>query len=60
MTAEGPGTGKIEIFSSIHLLINILPGSEIVGVPASEIIDIILFSLNNPNNLIKFFFSLNL
>ena len=30
--------------SLIHSLIKILPGSEIVGVPASEIIDIILLS----------------
>ena len=37
MTAEGPGIGQILKFSSIHLLTSIKPGSEIVGVPASEI-----------------------
>ena len=41
ITDEGPGIGIMEIFSSIHFFISIFPGSEIVGVPASEIKDTI-------------------
>ena len=37
MTAEAPGRGIISILFLIHSLINIAPGSEIVGVPASDI-----------------------
>ena len=43
VTAEEPGIGCILKFSSTHFLTNIKPGSEIVGVPASEINEIILF-----------------
>ena len=39
--ADGPGTGKIDIFSFIQLLISNLPGSEMAGVPASEITETI-------------------
>ena len=37
MTAEAPGRGTIFILFFIHSLINIAPGSEILGVPASDI-----------------------
>ena len=43
-TAEGPGIGKILIPLLIHSLTNIDPGSEMLGVPASEIKEIILNS----------------
>ena len=46
VTAEAPGIGTISIFSSIHALINLYPGSLIVGVPASEINAILLPSFN--------------
>ena len=46
VAAEDPGTGNISILFLIHSLIKISPGSEIVGVPASEIIAIILLSFN--------------
>ena len=39
--ADGPGIGIISINSSIQALIKIAPGSEMHGVPASEIKDII-------------------
>ena len=39
-TAEAPGIGKIFIFFFIHSFTNIEPGSEITGVPASEIKEI--------------------
>ena len=39
---EAPGIGVTGILLVIHSLTNILPGSEIVGVPASEISDTIL------------------
>ena len=39
-TAEGPGIGVILILFFTHSLTNIEPGSEMVGVPASEIKDI--------------------
>jgi hypothetical protein len=35
--ADGPGIGIRSIFSSIALLMSTAPGSEIPGVPASEI-----------------------
>ena len=59
-TAEDPGTGNILILFLMHSLIKIPPGSEIVGVPASEMIEIILFSLSKFNTFLMFFFSLNL
>ena len=45
-TEDAPGMEKIGIFSSIHLCTNESPGSDINGVPASEIIDIIEPSLS--------------
>ena len=56
MTADVPGIGVTNIFSSIQRLIRILPGSEIDGVPASDINDIVLFSFKIPIILSKFFF----
>ena len=40
-TADGPGIGTILISFLIHSLIKTEPGSDIAGVPASEIRDII-------------------
>ena len=40
-TAEGPGIGITLILFFIHSFTNIAPGSEILGVPASEINEII-------------------
>ena len=37
MIEDAPGILKMGIFNSIHLLISVSPGSEIVGVPASDI-----------------------
>ena len=59
-TADGPGIGKIFIPLSIHSLTNIEPGSEILGVPASDIKEIIFPDLRNSIIFIRFFFSLNL
>ena len=42
ITDEAPGIGVIGISLLIHSFTNNLPGSEIAGVPASEISDIIL------------------
>ena len=41
VTAEGPGSGYTLILFLIHSLISIPPGSDIQGVPASDIIEII-------------------
>ena len=60
MTAEAPGMGKIWILFLMHSFINIAPGSEIQGVPASDIKEIIDPSFNNWITFDKFFFSLNL
>ena len=60
MTAEEPGIGHTLNFSSIHLLISIIPGSEMVGVPASEINETTLFFLIKSITLLLIFFSLNL
>ena len=60
LTAEGPGNGKIFIFSLTHSLIKIAPGSDIPGVPASETRDMILSFLKWFIIKDKFFFSLNL
>ena len=38
-TADAPDIGKILILFATHSLINIAPGSETEGVPASEIKD---------------------
>ena len=37
MIEDAPGILKMGIFNSIHLSISVSPGSEIVGVPASDI-----------------------
>ena len=58
-TAEGPGIGKILISLLIHSLTNIEPGSEIPGVPASDIREIIFPDLRYSIILNIFFFSLN-
>ena len=59
-TAEGPGKGNIFIFFLTHSFTNNAPGSEIEGVPASDINEIITSSSNNLIIFAKFFFSLNL
>ena len=56
VAADGPGTGNISILFLMHSFIRILPGSEIVGVPASEITEIILFSFNKFKTFLMFFF----
>ena len=48
--AEAPGMGKISISLLIHLFTSIFPGSEIAGVPASEIKDTIFLSLRTSKN----------
>ena len=45
ITEEGPGITEYSIFSLIHSLTNIYPGSETRGAPASEINDIIFPAL---------------
>ena len=42
-TADGPGIGTILILFLTHSLIKTEPGSEIAGVPASEIREINFF-----------------
>ena len=59
-TAEGPGIGIILILFLIHSLTKIAPGSEILGVPASEINAIVSPDLRRSIILLKFFDSLNL
>ena len=59
-TEDGPGTGNTEILFLIHSSIKIFPGSDIVGVPASEINDKTLYEFNKYIIFFKFFFSLNL
>ena len=44
----------------MHFFIKIAPGSDIFGVPASEISEIINPFFNSSKILDKFFFSLNL
>ena len=59
-TADAPGIGKISILLITHSLTNIAPGSEIDGVPASEIketIDPDFKILINLNCSIVFFIS---
>ena len=55
VTDEAPGIGNVSMPSSTHLLIKIDPGSEIPGVPASEIREIINPFFNNSIILDKFF-----
>ena len=57
VTAEGPGIGCIFKFSSIHLLMSIIPVSEIVGVPASDIKETILLFFIKSITLMLIFFS---
>ena len=60
VTALAPGTEKIFILFLIASFTKIEPGSEIDGVPASDIIDKIFLSLKRSIILSKFSFSLNL
>ena len=55
-TADGPGMGKILILFFTHSLTKMAPGSEILGVPASEIKDIVLPDFKLSIILIKIFF----
>ena len=59
-TAEAPGIGKISILLTTHSLINMAPGSETDGVPASEIKETIDPDFKISITFDKFFFSLNL
>ena len=59
-TADAPDIGKILILFATHSLINIAPGSETDGVPASLIRDTIQPDLKIYIIFNKFFFSLNL
>ena len=43
VTEETPGIGIIGMFFETHSFKSILPGSEMTGVPASEIRDIMLY-----------------
>ena len=58
--ADGPGIGKISIVSSIQAFIKMAPGSEILGVPASDISEINLPDFKSSIIFNVFFFSLNL
>ncbi len=60
VVADGPGIGLTFISFFMHSLINIFPGSEIVGVPASAINETILFDFKILIIFSRFFFSLNL
>ena len=59
-TADAPGIGKISILLTTHSLTNIAPGSEIDGVPASEIKETTDPDFKISITFDKFFFSLNL
>ena len=59
-TAEGPGSGTIFMLFFMHSFTNNAPGSDIVGVPASEIIDMISPDFNKLIIFGNCFFSLNL
>ena len=50
----------LDDYLKMHFLIKIAPGSDIFGVPASEISEIINPFFNSSKILDKFFFSLNL
>ena len=56
VTAETPGIGIIGILLLMHSLTNIFPGSEIAGVPASEISETILPLFKVFNTSLDFFF----
>ena len=56
VVADGPGIGTKFIFSFIHSLTKIFPGSEILGVPASDIKDTILFDFKISIIFLRFFF----
>ena len=60
MTDEGPGIENIFNSFWIHSLTRIDPGSDIHGVPASDIIDTILLFSIRLITFFKLFFSLNL
>ena len=60
VTADAPGIGTIFILLFIHSFTKIFPGSDIVGVPASEIIETILLFLSSAKIFRILFFSLNL
>ena len=60
MIDEGPGMGKILTSLSMQALTNKSPGSEIVGVPASEIKDKIFPSPKYSMIFCSSFCSLNL
>ena len=60
MTADGPGIEIIFILFFSISLINIFPGSDMSGVPASLIRDTILFFLKISNIFSTDSFSLNL
>ena len=55
-TADGPGNGIMFISFLMHSLTNNVPGSEMLGVPASDTREIIRPCFNNPTILGKFFF----
>ena len=59
-TADGPGIGKTSILLKKHSFTSIAPGSDMDGVPASEISETIKFDFNISIIFDKFFFSLNL
>ena len=60
ITDEGPGIENIFNSFSMHSLTRIDPGSDIHGVPASDIIDTILLLSIRLITFFKLFFSLNL
>ena len=60
INADGPGSGIISILFLLHSLIKIFPGSEIVGVPASDIKDTIDPLFKIPIILLSILLSLNL
>ena len=59
-TADGPGIGTILILFLTHSFTKTEPGSEIAGVPASEIKDINFPDFKYSIIFKVFFFSLNL
>ena len=60
IAADGPGTGIISISFLIHSFTKIAPGSDMLGVPASQISETIRFYFSNFIIFDRFFFSLNL
>ena len=59
VTADGPGTGTTFILFLTQLFNNNFPGSDIKGVPASEMREIIFPSDKSSEIFLVFFFSLN-